>query len=48
MADKRAAHDLSEFYNFGHAPRRFVPIATPWDASHFIHDTIPLTPPDDD
>jgi phospholipase C len=42
------ADDLSDCFNYSQTPLRFETISAPLDASHFLNDKRPLTPPDDD
>jgi uncharacterized repeat protein (TIGR01451 family) len=46
-ADSRS-DDLSDCFNFNQLPLLFTPIAAPVNADHFLHDTSPPTPPDND
>jgi phospholipase C len=46
-ADSRA-DDLSDCFDFNQTPLTFTPIAAKFDASYFMNDTSPPTPPDDD
>jgi phospholipase C len=48
FADKRAASDLSAFYNFAAAPRAFRAIPTTMKAQDFINDKRKPTAPDND
>jgi len=47
FADARASNDLSAFYDLNLAARPFQTIPAVLDANYFIHDTGPLTDPDD-
>ena len=47
FADARASNDLSAFYDLNLAARPFQTIPAMLDAGYFIHDTSPLTDPDD-
>jgi phospholipase C len=40
--------DLSDFFNFQTAPRRFTPVPAPKSADFILHDKRPQTDPDDD
>jgi phospholipase C len=42
------ADDLSDCFNYSQTPLTFKTISAPLDASHFLNDKRPLTPPDDD
>jgi phospholipase C len=42
------ADDLSDCFNFGRAPRKFVPIKAPLGARYFLHQQPDSTVPDDD
>jgi phospholipase C len=42
------ADDLSDCFDFKQRPIQFHTIAAPLDAAHFLSDTRPPTPPDDD
>jgi phospholipase C len=42
------ADDLADFFNFAQTPQPFIPIPAPLDTAHFLNDTRPPTPPDDD
>jgi phospholipase C len=46
-ADARA-DDLSDCFDLSQSPIPFQPVPTKYDSSHFINDTRPPTPPDDD
>jgi uncharacterized repeat protein (TIGR01451 family) len=46
-ADSRS-DDLSDCFNFNQSPLVFTPISAPVSAEHFIYDTSPPTPPDND
>jgi phospholipase C len=46
-ADSRS-DDLSDCFNFNELPLVFAPISAPVNADHFIYDTSPPTPPDND
>jgi phospholipase C len=48
FADARAHGDLGHFYDLAAHPRPFKTIKAPRTADFFLHDTAPLTPPDDD
>ncbi|MFZ0685802.1 MAG: alkaline phosphatase family protein [Terriglobales bacterium] len=40
--------DLSDCFSFTQTPLKFTPIEAPVKAEHFLHDTSPPTPPDND
>jgi phospholipase C len=42
------ADDLSDCFNYSQTPLTFKTISALLDASHFLNDKRPLTPPDDD
>jgi hypothetical protein len=42
------ADDFSDCFNLNQTPLPFVTIQTKFDANHFIYDTSPPLPPDDD
>jgi phospholipase C len=48
FADKRAANDLTAFFNLNRMPRVFVPINAPKGLKYFLNDNSPPTDPDDD
>jgi phospholipase C len=48
FADARSTTDLSGFYDLSSTPRAFTTIPAPLGAAHFIHDTSPPLPPDND
>jgi phospholipase C len=48
FADERATGDLSLFFDFTQAPRKFEIINTQLDADFFINDKRPPEPPDND
>jgi phospholipase C len=42
------ADDLSDCFNFNQTPLNFKTISAPLSAEYFLHDTSPMTPPDND
>jgi phospholipase C len=48
FADARATTNLTTFYNLSLMPRPFLPIDADKGADYFLHDTTPMTEPDDD
>lgn len=46
-ADKRAVSPARDCFDFSQAPRKFVPIKAPLDASYFVRQPPDLRPPDD-
>jgi hypothetical protein len=48
FADARTTTDLRELYDFRLGPFPFRPIPAPHDASYFLNDKRPPSPPDND
>ena len=48
FADARAANSLNSFFNLTQAPRPFVSIGAPMDASYFLNDRAAPIDPDDE
>ena len=45
-SDLRAASPAKDCFDFTQLPRKFVPIAAPYDANYFMHQPLDLRPPD--
>jgi phospholipase C len=48
FADQRATTDLTDFFHLNRSPRRFNPISAPLGEEFFLHDKLPMEPPDTD
>ncbi len=47
-SDKRATSPEKDCFDFNQAPRKFVPIQSKYDLSHFLREPVDLRPPDTD